>query len=109
MNPKLTNEVNSIISSYKPPRFLIIEHMALPALDIWNKTDYKVLIHANNLESLIKRIEGRIPLGCDRNIVMNRHFGVKEYLENIDVDYIIGNDYDQKFYDDVKHVALQVL
>jgi len=107
-NPKLTSDVDSIISSHEP-RFLIIEHMALPFFDIWNKTDYKILIFANDIELLVKKMEERDKLGCSRETVMKRHFGVKEYLDNTTYDCTIGNNYNESFYYDVKNLAPKII
>ena len=107
LNTRITKTIDSLVSS-KNPRFILVDYAALPSLNIWDKSHYKVLVQTNDCElrfGMLYKLNG---LGIlDKKTVENRQQIIGKYIENIStaINYTLNNNYDDNFYDEIKTLS----
>ena len=106
---RIAESINSICTVHKPC-FIIIEFHALPALNIWQQADYKLLVQTEKQMKRLELLSVREVFRANEQMVENRDFAVKEHIENAAscIDCIIHNNYDENLLTDVKNAALWI-
>ena len=107
-NTRLSEDVDSITLECSP-YFIIVEHMAASAFDIWKKSNCKIHIQASSLEVLYEQVRKRKGTDWNRKTLEIVHLGVREYIDDIVVDYTINNFYDESFDNEIKILAQQIM
>ena len=106
---RIAESINSICAVHKP-YFIIVEFHALPALNIWQEADYKLLVQTEKQMKRLELLNVREIFRANEQMVENRDFAVKEHIENAVscIDCIIHNSYDENLLADVKNVAIRI-
>jgi len=109
-NLKIAEDVELAISKFNP-RFVIVEHMALPALNIWNSLNYKLLLETNNQELRLELLRKRVFLPANKKIAETRSFAIREYIDGVseNVHHTVTHSYGEGFDDEIKNVAVQIM
>jgi len=110
VNVKVVEDINTIVLEHRI-LFMIVEYMALPSLDIWERADCKLLVRTDNHELQLDLLSKRKDFSCNKKTAENRHFAVKEYIEGVAecVDYTVSNNYDENFDYEIKNIASQIM
>jgi len=109
---KMFTKVIAEIMETHIPRFLILEWGCSPMLSFWNKAQYRIKVEPTDWNLLFEAFEKRIQRDAKiaKAIAEVRRLASLEFIGNAtNIDYIIKNNYDEKFELDIKTLCDELI
>jgi len=104
--PFIESEIEKAVAEYKKQdiEFVLVEHITLPNMKIWQQADYRVMITSNR-ELRIKKLRERLTANHGENeekFTLLSESALAVFSENANkIDFIIENRYNEFFENDL--------